>query len=244
MVRGLCGETLAKALKMVGQLPRHGWYIWRSLNGPKRDPGVRESPGHLSPLWLLSFWETDWTLTDSRWLNLEALSQSGNCCSQLPQPTSLAVCACLSYLSLYLSISLSLSLLLPLTISLCLFLSFSFLLPSSCSLSLSVPVGEVEQTWWGQSAMWQLKHSLLLINQLWFGPKMMTSPECNEYTATARQELHVLLVKPKETCKQHMYGMTTIVRGVGWSTYRSNTWHTKCSNVQICYANGVLWNEA
>lgn len=31
--------------------PRHGWYIWRSLNGPKWDPGVRASSDHLAPLW-------------------------------------------------------------------------------------------------------------------------------------------------------------------------------------------------
>lgn len=30
---------------------RHGWYIWRSLNGPKWDPGVRASFDHLAPLW-------------------------------------------------------------------------------------------------------------------------------------------------------------------------------------------------
>ena len=32
--------------------PRHGWYIWRSLNGPKWDPGVRASSDHLAPLWV------------------------------------------------------------------------------------------------------------------------------------------------------------------------------------------------
>lgn len=31
--------------------PRHGSSIWRSLNGPKRDPGVRVSSDHLAPLW-------------------------------------------------------------------------------------------------------------------------------------------------------------------------------------------------
>lgn len=31
--------------------PRHGSSIWRSLNGPKRDPGVRASSDHLAPLW-------------------------------------------------------------------------------------------------------------------------------------------------------------------------------------------------
>lgn len=37
--------------ELFASSPRHGWYIWTSLNGPKWDPGVRASSYHLAPLW-------------------------------------------------------------------------------------------------------------------------------------------------------------------------------------------------
>ena len=151
MVRGLCGETLAKALKMAGQLPRHGWYIWRSLNGPKRDPGVRESPVHLSPLWLLSFWNSHWlSLTEPgsskpiRELLFSITSAHLSCClpacaslwvPSFSLPLHLSLSRSLSVFSLSLSL---LSLLHPISVF------FSFLL-SLCLWVKLIPHGGVSQ---------------------------------------------------------------------------------------------------
>lgn len=74
--------------------PRHGWYIWRSLNGPKWDPGVRASSDHLAPLWVpelcsnsaSSILTPDWMVDECAWI-FQPIRQPYK---QLPKPPSVS----------------------------------------------------------------------------------------------------------------------------------------------------------
>lgn len=62
-------KIIKKALASSG---RHGWYICRSLKGPKWDPGVRASSDHLAPLWAMELCSNSAsTIGTSDWVEAE-----------------------------------------------------------------------------------------------------------------------------------------------------------------------------